>query len=42
MHDGTIEMYSSHSKGKSVVPERFVRSLKNKIYKHRNAVSKKI
>ena len=26
-------MYSIHNEGKSVVPERFIRTLKNKIYK---------
>ena len=29
-----IEMYSTHNEGKSVVAERFIRTLKNKIYKH--------
>ena len=28
-----IAMYSSHNEGKSVVAERFIRTLKNKIYK---------
>ena len=27
-----IEMYSTHNEGKSVVAERFIRTLKNKIY----------
>ena len=27
-------MYSKHNKGKSVVAERFIRTLKNKIYKY--------
>ena len=27
-------MYSAHNEGKSVVAERFIRTLKNKIYKH--------
>ena len=35
-----IEMYSTHDEGKSVVGERFIRTLKNKIYKHMTAVSK--
>ena len=26
-------MYSTHNEGKSVVAERFIRTLKNKIYK---------
>ena len=29
-----IEMYLTHNEGKSVVAERFVRTIKNKIYKH--------
>ena len=29
-----IEMYSTHYEGKSVVAERFIRILKNKIYKY--------
>ena len=33
-------MHSTHNEGKSVVAERFIRNLKNKIYKHVTAVSK--
>ena len=29
-----IEMYSTFNEGKSIVAERFIRTLKNKIYKH--------
>ena len=29
-----IEMYSTNNEGKSVVVERFIRTLKNKIYKY--------
>ena len=36
-----IEMYSTHNDGKSVVAERFFRTLKNKIYKHMTACVKK-
>ena len=36
-----IEMYSTHNEGKSVVAERFIRTLKNKIYKYMTSVSKK-
>ena len=32
------EMYSAYNEGKSVVAERFIRTLKNKIYKHITAV----
>ena len=28
-----IELYSTHNEGKSVVAERFIRTIKNKIYK---------
>ena len=37
-----IGMYSTHNEGKSVVAERFFRTLKNKIYKHMKAVSKNV
>ena len=37
-----IEMYSSYKEGKSVVPERFIRTLKNKIFKHMTAISKSV
>ena len=29
-----IEMYSTHNEGKSVIAERFIRNLKDKIYKY--------
>ena len=35
-----IEMYSTHNEGKSVVAERFIRIIKNKIYKHMTSISK--
>ena len=35
-------MYSAHNEGKSVVAERFIRTLKNKIYKHMTSISKKV
>ena len=37
-----IEMYSIYNEGKSVVAERFVRTLKNQIFKHMTAVSKNV
>ena len=37
-----IEMYSTYSKGKSVVAERFIRTLKNKTFKHMTAISKNV
>ena len=30
----SVEMYSTHNEGKSVIAERFIRTLKNKIYKY--------
>ena len=42
LKDNDIEMYSTHNEGKSVVAERFIRTLKNKIYKHTTSVSKKV
>ena len=35
-------MYSTYSEGKSVVAERFIRTLKNKIHKHMTAMSKNV
>ena len=37
-----IEMYSTHNEGKSVIIERFTRTLKNKIYKYMVSVIKKM
>ena len=42
LKDNDIEMYSMHSEGKSVVAERFIRTLKNKIYKYMTAISKNV
>ena len=35
-------MYPTHNEGKSVVTERFIRTLKNKISKHMTAISKNV
>ena len=35
-----MEMYSAHNEGKSVIGERFIRTLKNKICKYMTSVSK--
>ena len=35
-------MYSIHNEGKSVIAERFIRTLKNKIYKYMAAISKNV
>ena len=37
-----IEMHSIHNEGKSVVAERFIRTLKTKIYKYMTLISKKV
>ena len=37
-----IEMYSIYNEGKSVVALRFIRTLKNKIFKHMTAISTKV
>ena len=39
LKDNDIEMYSLHNKGKSVAAERFIRTLKTKIYKYMTSVS---
>ena len=41
LKDNNIEMYSTYNEGKPVVPERFIRTLKNKIYKHMTSYFKK-
>ena len=35
-------MYSTYNEGKSVVAERFIRTLKNRIFKHMTAISKNV
>ena len=42
LKDNDITMYSTYNEGKSVVAERFIRTLKNKLYKHMKAVSKNV
>ena len=42
MKINNIETYSTYNEGKSVVTERFIRTLKNKIFKHMTAISKNI
>ena len=40
LEKNNIEMYSTHNEGKSVVDERFIRTIKNKIYKYMTSISK--
>ena len=42
LKNNDIEMHSAHNEGNSVVAERFIRTLKNKIYKHMTSVSKNV
>ena len=42
LSDNDINMYSTHNEGKSVVAERFIRTLKNKLYKHMTATGKNV
>ena len=37
-----IEIYSADNEGKSVIAERLIRTLKTKIYKYINSVSKNV
>ena len=42
LKDNDIDMYSIHNEGKSVIAERFIRTLKNKIYRYMTAISKNV
>ena len=42
LSDNDIIMYSTYNEGKSVVAERFIRTLKNKLYKHMTAAGKNV
>ena len=42
LSDNDIIMYSTYNEGESVVAERFIRTLKNKLYKHMTATGKKV
>ena len=42
LQNNDIEMYSTHNEGKSVIAERFIRILKNKIYKYMTSISKNV
>ena len=42
LKDNDIEMYSTNNEGKSAIAERFIRTLKNKIYKYMTSVSKNV
>ena len=40
--DNDIEMFSAHNEGKFVVAERFIQTLKIKIYKYMTSISKNV
>ena len=42
LQDNDIVMYSTNNEGKSVVAERFIRTLKSKIYKYMTSISKSV
>ena len=42
LKDNDIEVHSIHNEGKSVFAKRFIRTLKNKIYKYMTSVSKNV
>ena len=40
LEKNTVEIYSTHNEDESVIAERFIRTLKNKIYKNMISISK--
>ena len=42
LKDNDIEMCSTNNEGKSVIGERFIRTLKTKIHKYMTAISKNV
>ena len=42
LKDNGIEMNSTNNEGKSVVTERFIKTLKNKIYKDMTSISQNV
>ena len=41
LENNNIEIYSAHNEGKSVVAERFIKTLQNKMHKYMTSVSKR-
>ena len=41
LEKNAIEVYLTHNEGESIVAKRFIRTLKNKIYKYMTSISKK-
>ena len=42
LQENNIKIYSTHNEGKYVIGERFIRDLKNKIYKHMTGTLKNV
>ena len=42
LQNNNIEMHSTHNEVKSVIAERFIRALKNNIYKYMTSISKNV
>ena len=42
LQDNNIDMYSTHNEGKSAVAKRFIRIIKNKIYKCMTSISQNV
>ena len=42
LKENDIEMYSTYNEGKLVVAERFIKTLKNKIYKHMTSIGENV
>ena len=42
LKENDIEVYSTFNEGKSVVAERFIKTLKNEIYKHMTTIGKNV
>ena len=42
LKNNAVEMYSTHNGGKSLITERYIRTLKNKIYKYMTSISNNV
>ena len=42
LEENDLKLYSTHNEGKSVVSERIIKNLNNKIYKYMTSISKNV
>ena len=42
LQDDNVEMYSTYNEGKCIAAEKFIRTLKNKIYKYMTSISQNV